>query len=78
MRYQFDISKRISKNKATRLVSILRKKEYEKKLNKLKLTTIEIRRKEVEGLIKFYKIKNGFGQVRKIVLMKLKYGTKKL
>ena len=50
-------------NKATRLVPTLKKKEYEFRLTKLGLTTLETRRKRGD-LIEFYKIINGSDQVK--------------
>jgi len=47
----------------TRLVPTLRKKEYEYRLSKLRLKTLETRRKR-EDLIEFYKIINGSDQVK--------------
>ena len=50
-------------HKATRLVPELRKKEYRERLSKLRLTTLETRRKRGD-LIEFYKILNGLDHVR--------------
>jgi len=49
-------------HKATRLVPELRKKRYEDRLKKLRLTSLETRRKRGD-LIEFYKVLNGSDQV---------------
>ena len=50
-------------HKMTRLVPTLRKNEYGLRLSKLRLTTLETRRKR-GNLIEFYKIINGSDQVK--------------
>ena len=50
-------------HKMTRLMPTLRKKEYGFRLSKLRLTTLETRRKRGD-LIVFYKIINGSDQVK--------------
>ena len=50
-------------HRATRLVQNLRKKGYELRLKKLRLTTLEIRRKR-RDLIQFYKVQMGHDHIK--------------
>ena len=62
--YEKDIEKLENiQHKATRLVPNLRKKGYEFRLKKLRLTTLEIRRK-MGYLIQFYKVQMGHDHIK--------------